>query len=495
MTVTMAEKDAWGGSGLRGAPCEIAELDAHAQAALVFRGELTPEELVEGAIRRIERIDPLVNAVSNRAYSRAIDRAEQIGEFGEMPGVPCLLKDSLPYIGMASQFGSRLFEDPEPDKIQFPFADRLDAVGLIQLGKTRIPEFSLLPTTEGELAGPTRNPWSLQHSAGGSSGGAAVAVATGMVPFAHGGDGGGSIRIPASCCGVVGFKPSRGANLRARQFHFIEDLLVSDGLIAHSMRDAAWAARLLRPDGWRGTGAIGTAPTPLRIAVCTADLGGNQPDPEVESAVLATADLCASLGHRITLLDRHPDGAGEAQPLFRQLWLCLARDLHQALAQRFAPELLAARTDAWLCGLAEEAAELTPGQIEQCYVGSGRVCDAMTMFFASHDILLTPVVSTPPPLLGHLSPARAYEALREDMFSYIGYTPLQNIAGQCSVSLPFGQSTNGLPIGSMFSAAQGNDDLLLQLCAQIEEARPWASRKPPIHASAHHLPISETPHA
>lgn len=472
-------------------PCEIAGLDAHAQAALVFRGELTPEELVEAAIRRIERIDPLVNAVSHRAYSAAIDRAQQIGLFGEMPGVPCLLKDSLPYVGMASQFGSRLFEDPEPDKIQFPFADRLDAAGLIQLGKTRIPEFSLLPTTEGGLAGPTRNPWALEHSPGGSSGGAAVAVATGMVPLAHGGDGGGSIRIPASCCGVVGFKPSRGTNLRARQFHFIEDLLVSDGLIAVTMRDTIWAARTLRPDGYLRSGTLNAESPSLRIAVCTRDLGGEKPDPDVETATLASARLCESLGHTVITIERHPAGSEEAQPLFRQLWLALARDLHQSLAQRFGVEDLNARIDPWLFGLAEEAKGLGPDDLEKCYSGIGRVCRATSAFFAEFDVLLTPVVGTPPPKLGHLAPERHYNDLRDDMFAYIGFTPLQNIAGLCSISLPIGHSRDGLPIGTMFSAAQGQDERLLNLCVQIEQADPWAARQPPIHAAAQRLPNQE----
>jgi amidase len=460
-------------------PHGLSLLDACAQSALVRAGQLSATELVEAAIVRIERVDPLVSAISHRGYAGAYERAALISGDQPMAGVPCLLKDSLQYKGMPSRFGSRLYESAPPDSSQFALADRLDEAGLVQLGKTAVPEFSMLPTTESTAGGATRNPWNLEHSCGGSSGGSAVAVATGMVPLAHGGDGGGSIRIPASCCGVVGFKPSRGGNVRARQFHLLEDVLVSDGLLATSVRDVAWASRWLRPPGRSLPAKEGR----LRIAVCQADMAGNLPHRDVADAILATAHLCENLGYDVVSFDLQPPGAGEAQPLFRKLWMCLALDGFNQLKASFGVARVEELAEPWLLGLAQRASGLTPNELAEAYAGLGRVEAAMRRFFEGYDLLLTPVVNSPPPPLGTLSPTRPYDDLAEDMFGHIGYTPLQNIAGLPSVSLPLAISPAGLPIGSMLTAATGCDETLLRACVEIAGASPWSGRLPPIHAS------------
>ncbi len=299
---------------------EIGKLDAHAQAELVATREVPPEVLVEAARLRIEALDPLLNVMTFRHYTAARERAAVAR--GPMAGVPWLLKDGLDYVGMPNRSGSRSRAGAPPGNLAFEFTRCFDAAGLVPVGKTNAPEFGLLPTTEPLLYGPARNPWALDRSPGGSSGGSAVAVASGMVPLAHAADGGGSIRIPASCCGLVGLKPSRGGNLRARAPHLIEDLLACDMLLSRSVRDAAWAfsigAGLHEPRGR-------PARRRLRIAVITDSLNGMPPLPEVARVLEQTAQLCEDVGHQIEHRAWPMDGPS-VMATFRAIWGYLAHD-------------------------------------------------------------------------------------------------------------------------------------------------------------------------
>jgi len=453
-------------------------LDAHDQAALVRSGAVTGAELIAAAIARIEAIDPVLNAVSHRAFDLAEQRVRDGRGTAEMAGVPYLLKDSLAYVGMPSRCGSYFRANAPSDTRQHPFADRLDEAGLIPLGKTTVPEFSLLPTTESALSGETRNPWDIARSAGGSSGGAAVAVASGMTPLAHAADGGGSIRIPASCCGVVGLKPSRGANLRAREFHLVEDVLVGDGMLARSVRDVAWAARLVRPP----TPAQRPKEGRLRIALCLSDLTGAPPHPDVAEAIERSARLCEQLGHRVEYVERLPPIVETAAPAFRALWEFLTLDLVGGCERATEGRDLNGLLEPWALGMAASTRGQDGNHLAATYAALGEIRTGAESLFRAYDILLSPVVRDPPPRLGHLAGSREYSALAEDMFAYIGYTPLQNIAGQPSISLPLFLTPGGLPIGSMFSAAWGEDETLLTLAAELEQAAPWRARRPAVHA-------------
>ncbi len=448
--------------------------DAHQQARQVRTGATSAVQLVQQAIQSAEALNPAINALSHRHFDEACERAASLPPDAPMPGVPYLVKDSLGYKGMPSKCGSQLLAKAPAETTQFPLADRLDAAGLVPIGKSTVPEFSLLPTTESALYGETRNPWNPIRSAGGSSGGAAAAVASGIVPIAHGSDGGGSIRIPASCCALVGLKPSRGANVKAREFHLIEDILVGDGMLTRTVRDAAFFARLLRPD----TAMQQPVKSRFRIVLCLSDTTGAQPHPEIADIVLRCGRLCQELGHEVTQFERLPGPAELTVPTFRTLWFYLALDLAEGLHKRMPGIDIESKLEPWAAGLARAARGLHPHALAAAYGAIGVIGDAMKRFYETFDILLSPVTREPPPPLGRLSPARDFRSLAEDVFSYVGYTPLANLAGLPSLSVPLYISASGLPAGVMLTAGSGGDEQLLALATQLEAACPWSQRWP-----------------
>lgn len=459
----MTPSDAWA----------IARQDAHGQAAMIADGTLAPDALVKAAILRIEQIDPLLNAVSYRAFDHARAALDGIDRSSPMAGVPVLLKASLAYPGFPQTSCSRAKKD-DLATTAYPFARRLDDAGLVAVGMSAMPEFGLLCSGEALLVGPTLNPWDATRTAGGSSTGAAVAVAAGLVPFAHASDAAGSIRLPASNCGVVGFKPSRGWNLRARAHHLIDDLLCNDSLMARSVRDTAWAARFERPAGL-GDGI--RSPRPLRIALDLAGLGGS-PDAEVAQIIRQTATLCANIGHRIEPMSMPIDRSALREALFT-LWPYLGGDLvDQYMALR--PETpIEDLLEPWTIGLAKRRESIDPRQVAQCYAAIAAGAEAIAAFHQTYDIVLSPVTRSAPLSVGAMAPTRAFDALWQTLFDYVDYTPIHNLVGTPSLSLPLGMTADGLPIGSLFSAAHGSDELLLALAAELEEAAPWADRWPP----------------
>lgn len=460
---------------------ELARLDACAQAALVRSGDLAPHEPVEAAILRIEALDPSLNAVSACAFEVALASARRLDpRLGPLAGAPWLAKEGLDYPGLPTRFASRLFADAPPATDAFPFARRLDAAGLVAVGKSAAPEFALLPSTEPVLYGPTRNPWDLGHSVGGSSGGAAAAVAAGLTPVAHASDGGGSIRIPAACCGVFGLKPSRFRNVRARGHHVVEDLLVGDSLLSRSVRDAHMAAWITaaapQPPARR------RALEPLRIAVSLAGLDGEAPDPEVAAAVLAAARLCADLGHAVETVTPPIDGPAAAQA-FKVLWGYLAQEAAGLAGPRLAGRAVDDVLEPWTLGLAAWGRTLDASQLERALAATAAASAGMAAFHKTWDVVLSPVTRTPPPSLGWLAPDTPFDTLMARMFDYVAYTPLQNLTGAPAFSAPLGRTATGLPIGVMAAAARDDDERLIQLAYQLEEAGPWADRWPPLSAA------------
>ncbi|MCD9030458.1 hypothetical protein LDO32_01750 [Luteimonas sp. Y-2-2-4F] len=456
----------------------IGLLDAHDQAALVRSGEIDAAGLAEAAILRIEALDPPLQALSHRAFAlarreaAAVDRA---ATRAPMAGVPWLPKDSLDYPGMPTLAGSRSRSGTLAAH-GYPYVQRLAAQGLVAVGKSAMPEFGLLASTE-PLQGPvTRNPWSPAHSPGGSSGGAAAAVAAGLVPVAQGSDGGGSIRLPSSCCGVVGLKPGRDSTVRVRGRHLVEDLLVADGLHARSVRDVAWgfAATHLQP----GRAMVrGPSARRLRIAVIEHGLRGAPPHPEVRDAVARTAALCETLGHRVERA-RWPLDGDAFLTAFEDLWSHLAADAVDAATALIGGRRLEDALEPWTLGLGERARGLPTRALEAAYAQIAGLPGQLSAFHATHDVVLTPVVSAPPPPLGTFAPDVPLEALMQTMFAWIDYTPLQNMAGTPAISLPLAMSGGGLPIGSMFAADRGQEDTLLALAYELEAAAPWAGRWP-----------------
>ncbi len=463
----MSRSDAWA----------IARHDAHGQAALVRKGEVPGDALIEAAILRVEEIDPALNAVSHRAFDHARAAVKAIDGAAEMAGVPMLLKASLAYPGFPLTCGSRAMKDVVATTA-YPFARRLDDAGLVAIGMSAMPEFGLLCSGEALLTGPTLNPWDATRTAGGSSTGAAVAVAAGLTPFAHASDAAGSIRLPAANCGVVGFKPSRGWNIRARAHHLIDDLLCNDSLMARSVRDTAWALRMQRP---RGLAPVGRPGRPLRIALDLAGLGGG-PDAGIASIIQRTAALCADLGHHVDALTMPIDRAGLREALLT-LWPYLGGDLAQLFRALHPTTPIGDILEPWTLGLAEMLRGIPPETLARCYASIATGERAVADFHRDWDVVLSPVTRSEPLPVGAMAPTRAFDELWATMFDYVDYTPLHNLVGTPSVSLPLGMTAGGLPIGSLFSAAHGSDDLLLALAAQIEDASPWAELWPPAVAA------------
>lgn len=450
---------------------ELGRLDAHDQAALVRRGKVSARELCESAIARIEHWDPALNVITHRDYAAALQRAERAS--GEMAGVPWLLKDGLDYRGMPSRSGSRLYRDAPAGDIDFDFTRAFDRAGLVALGKTNAPEFGLLPTTEPLLYGPTRNPWAPERSPGGSSGGAAVAVATGMTPLAHAADGGGSIRIPASCSGLVGLKPGRGATLRARAPHMIEDMLACDMLLARSVRDVDWA---LRTASAKPAAPAARGDAKLRIGVMLASLNDRLPHAQVRDSILRSAQACADLGHEVFEVGRLYDGPA-VLAAFKTIWAYLARDVVLGARAKFGA---AADTlvEPWTRELAHWAESVALGDNDRMMHAIAEARSALEKFFAGADVILSPVLDRPPLRIGELAPTAGFEHMMELMFEYVSYTPLHNMTGHPALSLPLVPAPDGAPIGSMFSAAHGGEATLLGLAYQLEEALPWRDRWP-----------------
>lgn len=472
---------------------DIGRLDAHAQASLLRSGELTPLQLTEAAIARIEHLNPALNALTLRCYELARARANSLAERSEgaanpastaspgrtLAGVPYLLKDSLDYPGLPTRCGSRLRAAAGPATSEYEYSRRLDAAGLIPLGKSSVPEFSLLPTTESLLSRPARNPWSLEHSPGGSSGGAAVAVASGMVPLAHAADGGGSIRIPASCCGVLGLKPGRGGNVRARAQHIVEDLLVGDTLLSRTVRDAAWAFSVMRPGAPDQPAVDLVAPVRrLRIAVVERNLFGDEPHAHVAQGLRQTADLCASLGHEMVQA-RLPFDTAAAARAFQVIWAYLALDLVEHCRGTLINESLDALLEPWTLNLAHWARQFESADLDAALRHVALATAALEEFHRDHPVILSPTLKHPPVPLGRLAPTQPFATLYSNMFDYVSYTPLHNLTGTPAISVPLFLSPDGLPIGSMFAAARGGEATLLQLARQLEQAAPWAERWPP----------------
>ncbi len=471
---------------------ETAFMDATSQAELVRRGEVTPAELVEAAIRRVEGLNPRLNAVITPVFERALEEARGKLPEGPFTGVPFLLKDLLAaYRGVPMTFGSAFFREYVPD-FDSELVVRLKKAGLVIIGKTNTPEFGILPTTEPRLFGPTRNPWDPERSTGGSSGGSAAAVSSGMVPMAHANDGGGSIRIPASCCGLFGLKPTRARNPLGPAVGDIISGLVVEHAVTRSVRDSAalldatcgpdagdpyWAPPPERPF----LQEVGADPGRLRIAYTTGERE-YQAHPDCARAVEEAARLCAELGHEVEERDLGLD-VEAITPHFMTLWSAaqawMADGMADAVGKTPVPEMFEPLT--W--ALIEMGRGFNAAQYLIALTALQRVSRDFARRFQEYDLWLTPTVAEPPPPLGTFdSPPDnpLYGIVRAAAF--VPFTPICNITGQPAMNVPLHWSGEGLPVGVQFMARFGEEATLFRLAAQLEEARPWAGKRPPVSA-------------
>jgi len=473
---------------------DLARLDATGQAELVRTGEASPAELADAAIARIEALNPEINAVIHPLFEEGISAASNGLPDGPFKGVPFLLKDiGASFAGQPLHLGMQVLKDAGfTAPVDTYLAQRFRAAGLVTLGKTNLPELGILPTTEPAAYGATRNPWDSSRSAGGSSGGAAAAVASGMVPVAHANDGGGSIRIPASACGLVGLKPSRqrisegpiiGDNLSGMTCELVvsksvrDTALMLDAVHGPAPGDPYVAPPPLRPYAEE----LDAEPAPLRIGLMTHSLAGNEVEPVVVDATREAAGMLEDLGHEVSddapggfegldlvdsFLDRWAAGPAAALALFSR-----------ALARELGPEDVEPLT--W--ALAERGRAVSAAD----YLGIVNRHQVMSRMIAGwyeaggFDLLLTPTLGEVPPPLGTFDdsgpdPMGAIE--RATLTA--SFAGAFNVTGQPAITLPLMESEEGLPIGIQLVAPLGREDLLIRVAAELERAHPWAGRTP-----------------
>ncbi len=470
----------------------LALLDATAQAELVARGELKPIELVDAAIERIERVNPQLNAVIHPLFEKA--RAEATSPAlarGPFRGVPFVVKDAVcttagdPYHAGMRFLKRHAYRAPHDSEL----ARRFRAAGFVFVGKTNTPEMALSVTTEPFAYGATRNPWNLERSTGGSSGGSAATVAAGLVPVGHANDMGGSIRIPASHCGLVGLKPSRARSTLAPAFGEYWGPLTHEHVVTRSVRDSAVVldciagpaagdpytappfARPLHEE-------LSTRPGALRIGFVTA--AGSQPThPDCVAAVERTAALLAELGHRV-----EPARIPELDAPVMGPWIgpAVARDLDRYAAligEKIGPEDVEPLN--WM--MAEQGRAMNAVE----YVKQSEAAWSWGRALSAHwgrdfDLLLTPTAAAPPPPLGELGPLAPLPELLGKLGAYTVFCMPFDVTGQPAISLPLHWNAEGLPVGIQLAAAYGREDVLIRIAAQLEDARPWRDQRPPVHA-------------
>ncbi len=479
---------------------EYDQYDAVGLAGLVRKKELSPRELLDEAYERCDRVNPTLNAVIHRLDAQAQEAAAAIEPAQPLAGVPFLAKDLGPALAGAPQTaGSRFFANYVPPE-DGELIKRFKAAGLVVFGKTNVPEFGLVPVTEPELFGPCRNPWDTSRTPGGSSGGAASAAAAGIVPMAHASDGGGSIRIPASCCGLFGLKTSRGLNPRPLQTGNPAEDFGVDHVISRSIRDSAAALDAICNRVNAGfLSGLETGPGRLRVGVTRSAMFGSAVVPEVQAALDHAVTLLQSLGHEVEDAEPQID-YDEYGMAFLIYW---AIGTHQSLDG--AGQLLgrpATRRDVELptWTLARVGAAMPKARAEWARQVIWQATKTFTAFFDRFDVILSPVLAAPPLLIGQNRVTSAekiamrivdalkspwlmnalLKAIAARSFDFAAFTAAFNMTGQPAMSVPLYWTPGGLPIGIQFAAKLGADGLLLRLARQLEIAAPWAGRRPPV---------------
>jgi amidase len=458
-------------------------------ARLVRDGELTARELTEASLARIEAVDGDVNAFMHVDADGALAAADAVGPGDPRPfaGVPIAIKDTAAVAGMPFTFGSELFGDFVPAHDAFAVR-RLRDAGFVIVGKTSMPEFGILPVTEPRRYGPTRNPWNLDRTPGGSSGGAAAAVAAGMIPLAHGSDGGGSIRIPAACCGLVGLKPSRGRISRGPELG--DDMLTTDGALTRTVAetaalldlmagyetgDATWAPPPAEPFA----AAAAREPGRLRIGFVVETGLDAELDPIAERGLRDAAELLSSLGHEVERIEQVPWSSQELLPTFTVAFgtaISMGIFFAGQISGREPSEELIEPLSWAIYNLVRERTALEYRLAIAQLQAASRASIAL---WDTYDVVLTPALGQRPVRIGELD---ACSANPLDDFRRSGhftpFTALFNVSGQPAISLPLYHGEDGLPLGVQVVGRPAREDVLLSLGAQLEAAQPWADRRP-----------------
>ncbi len=483
--------------------------DALGLAALIRSRDVTPGELLDTALARARALNPRLNAVVRfmEADARVTAASPPAGPFS---GIPFLAKDLITfYEGHPTTQGSRLLTGVVPDH-DSEMARRVHAAGLVVFGKTNTPEFGLVPYTEPELFGPCRNPWDTGRTPGGSSGGSAAAVSAGIVPMASGGDGGGSIRIPASCCGLFGLKPTRGRTPTGPDFGLLWRGAAIEHVLTRSVRDSAamldathgpdsGAPFEIPPPAGPYLAEVERDPRPLRIGFTTRPLLHAWVHPDCVAATEDAARLLESLGHQVEEATPEVDADAFTFAFLTMVAAELGADLEfcsRVLGRR--PRRRDLEPATWALGLLADA--FSAREYATALRTLERVGRTVGRFFEEHDLLLTPTLASPPPAVGSMGPkpgqiralkflgaagsgrvlraARVLDEAAKDAFSFIPWTPVFNVTGHPAMSVPLAWNAQGLPVGVHLVGRFGAEDVLFRLAGQLERARPWMERLP-----------------
>jgi amidase len=475
---------------------EYASYDAMGLADLVRRKQVQPAELTAIAMRAIELINPTINAVvaTTPEAAAALPREATSAAFA---GVPFLIKDlGLFYEGVLSEGGSRLLKGmvaPHDSEL----AARHKGAGLVTIARTNTPEFGNSASTEPIANGPTRNPWDIRRSAGGSSGGSAAAVAAGITPMAHASDGGGSIRVPASNCGVFGLKPSRGRNPSGPDAEEVLFGLVNDHVVSQSVRDSAamldatagselGSRILIAPPSESFLAASRHDPAPLRIAFTTHPGRGGGAHADCVKMIEDVASLCEDLGHDVR--EAAPDiDADEVADVFLELAAAAVRRVITAVQSATGRPANRDTLEATTLKILQYGESRTAADLLDAFDALHRISLSLGKFFLSCDVWLSPTATIPPPHLGYFNaddPALSAKDWIAKFLTACPYTAMFNQSGQPAMSVPLHWSADGLPIGGHFAAHLGAEETLFSLAGQLERARPWARRRPKVHVTS-----------
>src|SRR3954470_10132651 len=470
---------------------EYGNYDAVGLAELVRKKDVTARELLDEAIARTTKVDPQINAVVVKHYDYAERQIERGLPDGPFSGVPFLLKDLDPLEGTRTTFGATVLNDFVADH-NGTLVQRFLDTGVAIFGKSSSPEFGLMPTTESRLFGATRNPWNLAHSSGGSSGGAGAAVAARILPVAHASDGGGSIRIPASACGVFGLKPSRARNPLGPDRGEGWGGLSCGHVLSISVRDSAAmldaghgpepSSPYVAPPPERPFAQeVGRDPKKLRIAFTDKSPYGDAIDHEIAAAVRDVAKMLAGLGHRVE--ERAPSLPADPAVVMSTIVATNTGLTLRMAEQRFGREMTANDFESLTLASAHNAQKQTTVDYVSAQLDAFQILRSLATFFETCDVFLSPTLCAPPLKIGELN------TMSDDLSHialilrrYMPGTSMFNMSGQPAMSVPLAWNAAGLPLGMMFAARLGDEATLFRLAAQLEEARPWKDRRPPVCA-------------
>jgi amidase len=451
----------------------LGEMDAVGLVDAIQSGRVGRAEVVEAAIARTETVNVALNGLAYPTFDRGRTAASAPPKPGFLSGVPTFVKDNVDVAGLPTMRGTDAWT-PRPADADSDFVRLYLSTGMTPLGKTQMSEYGFSASAEHPRLGPVRNPWNTDHTAGASSSGSGAFVAAGAVPIAHANDGGGSIRIPASCNGLVGLKPSRGRLPIDKEVSRMPIRLVANGVVTRSVRDTAAfyreAERFWRPAKLPMIGDV-TRPGKqrLRIAVITRSLL-RECSAEVRELTLKTAGLLEGLGHRVDHVDKPPVPTSFASD-FLLYWGLLA--LGQMQMSGRAADFDRTRLDNLTLGL-DRFVRRNVHRLPLALIRLRGTSRHTARFARTYDAVLTPTLAHETPPIGYLDPTADYQQIIDRLQHWVAYTPLHNVTGEPSISLPLAESANGLPVGMMLSAGTGAEARLLELAYELEEARPWA---------------------